>query len=202
MRAQTWGDKVQPKNKDWTECVFVCARVRHTSAFLESIRPFAPSANIWECDNCRECENILCTGRLRLGSGNPHGCFTNTWPFCDHGVRGDRQGKDSWRVFFFFWRTFQQVSVDGGWKAAADREWAEKMTVKHRQNCAFICVLSRQSQTLYYMRPLCSEPNFSDAQVLQKVKTHFFFCQRELIHVVRLVADCSSGCASFLSWYN
>lgn len=111
VRVQTRGDKVQPKNKNWTECVIVCVRVRDTSAFSESIRPLASSANIWECDNCRECENILSVGRLWIGSRNPCGCFTNAWPFCDHGVGGDRRGKDSWRVFS--WRTFKQVWV---WK--------------------------------------------------------------------------------------
>lgn len=43
----------------------VCAH--NTSGFSESIRPLAFSTNIWECDNCGECENVLESGRLWIG---------------------------------------------------------------------------------------------------------------------------------------
>lgn len=62
-------------------CIWVCAH--NTSVFSESIRPLALLTNIWERDNCRECENILASGRLWIGTETQwmfHGCMTSLWP--------------------------------------------------------------------------------------------------------------------------
>lgn len=189
MRAQTWGDKVHPKNKDWTECVFVCARVRHTLAFSESIRPFALSANIWECDNCRECENILCTGRLRFGSRNPPGCFTNAWPFCDHGVGGDQRGKDNRCVLSMSecgWRL-----ESSGWKGMSRKD---DQYNTGRIMLSFVSYSG--SQRHFIVRGCCAVNQTFLMHLPPKVKT-LFICRSELIHIVSLVTDFSGGCSSF-----
>lgn len=70
-----------------------CVCVSDTSVFSESIRPCALLTNIWECDNCRECENILQSRRLRIG----------------------REAQRMFHKFCLFF--FLRILQEGGWEA-------------------------------------------------------------------------------------
>lgn len=83
--------KISIRLQEWGSTQGVC--VSDTSVFSESIRPCALLTNIWERDNCRECENILESGRLRIG-------------------------REAQRMFHKFCLFFLlRILQEGGWKA-------------------------------------------------------------------------------------
>lgn len=138
---------------DWVR-LCVCVRVLYTSAFSESIRPFAPSANIWECDNCRECENIYflpdgwdLKGETLSDVLQMHDLFVTMKS------EGMGKGKDSWRVFLK-----NTWTSECGWRLhSSNWNGTSRKDDRPRQNCAFICILHSQSVTLQFTWLLCSE---------------------------------------------